>query len=130
MLRSIDIPLNWSSRSSRFLGEERREEERGEKGGEERGRRDKEREGKRKKRGQGKWRRGKETEHREENEDQETDHGFHTPHSLTALTDINHTRYFCLLLWLEPRTLYNGLICMHSLSTQEDTHTLKTVVPS
>ena len=52
LLRSIDIPLNWSSRSSRFLGEERREEER--RGEEERkeGRRDKEREGKRKKRGQ------------------------------------------------------------------------------
>lgn len=92
MLRSIDIPLNWSSRSSRFLGEERREEERGEKGGEERGRRDKEREEKRKKRGQGKWRRGKETEHREENEDQETDHGFHTPHKIFLFTAMAQTK--------------------------------------
>lgn len=30
LLRSIDIPLNWSSRSSRFLGEERREGRKGE----------------------------------------------------------------------------------------------------
>ena len=34
LLRSIDIPLNWSSRSSRFLGEERRKQGKEKKGGE------------------------------------------------------------------------------------------------
>ena len=47
LLRSIDIPLNWSSRSSRFLGEERRKQGKEKKGGETKKRKEKEEEEKR-----------------------------------------------------------------------------------
>ena len=123
LLRSIDIPLNWSSRSSRFLGEERREEER---------RRGKREERQRKGRG-----RKEDKENGEEGKKRNIEKKMkikrqimasihHTPSEHRQTQTTQDISVYCYGSDQE----HNGLIYMHSLSTQEDTHTLKTVVPS